>query len=148
MIEANPAVCEEEILLKRPEGWSVDDPAMGKQMLISLSVVPITCPALCEPGKMVASVTSCDCIDVVTEPAKGKLFMAHEYKVASVVRIMMDTKVPAEGEITIRQFAVGGKFPYVIPPKQKFECVEKIEDFATAHYEQMSLKAIVPDCRW
>jgi len=93
MMEAKTDLCQEEIFLRRPEGWPA---TMGpKQVLINVNVVSKKCEKACEVGKKYTSPTSCDCIEVETKVPVGQLFVAHDIAVGATVRVMLDMKTPA-----------------------------------------------------
>jgi hypothetical protein len=72
--------------------------------------------------------------------------MAHEVAVETTTRVVMK----AGDEVTLREWAVDGKFMYHVNTEEVvMDCLEASDEpFKNEYYQQVSLKANKPDCRW
>jgi hypothetical protein len=52
--------------------------------------------------------------------------------------------------VTLRQWSVNGEFPFYLNTEEvQPECLELIgETISNEYYQQLSLKATTPNCRW
>jgi hypothetical protein len=90
--------------------------------------------------------TLCDCVKIETEPVSGDLFTASNIGINTTVRVTMKK----DNAITLREWAVDGTFKYNVDTSAvTLECLEAVsEPIKNEYYQQVSLKAISPNCRW
>jgi hypothetical protein len=90
--------------------------------------------------------TLCDCVKIKTEPVLGNLFEASKIGINTTARVTLKTG----DHITLREWAVGGTFKYNVDTKAvALECLAAVsEPIKNEYYQQVSLKAITPNCRW
>jgi hypothetical protein len=144
MMQASMEECKEDVPLVRSDWWTGEMTG-----ILKLNVVPIPCDA-CELGKMRSSATSCSCVNVPTDtPVGSSLFEAHKVAQGTTLRVMMN--INGANQVTLRQWAgAEGKFVYNLDTSTvQLECLESVgEPFGNEYYQQVTLKAITPNCRW
>jgi hypothetical protein len=143
MVQAKPEICQETYTLARPEWWTGED----KMVELNINVGYAACPEACAPGMMQASATSCNCVAVkIEQPEVDQVFAAHNFATGATIRVVMTV----DTEVTLREFSSAGMFVYDIDTENvDLQCViASAEPFKNEWYQQVTLQAKVPDCRW
>jgi hypothetical protein len=127
--KAGDKVCEETVPMHKNDMFATAD---KKAFPIKLTVKRVQCKEVCTSVQRFESDISCQCIDIKTEEAVGRLFQAHDVKVGETTRVVL--KMGEDDKVTFRDYAThvknvdgpsGFKFA-VDTTNMKFECVQPI----------------------